>query len=64
MPYLIAYTRSDMPNHRGCRFKFANSERDAIKLAFGKAAKPGDSVPGRHGVTITIISVTHVPYQI
>lgn len=61
MPYEIAFHRSDMPNYRGRRIKHAKDERDAVKLAFGKAGKPGDRIPGRHGVSFHIISVTHVP---
>jgi len=48
------------PEHTTCVSRWANTEKEAIKLLTGKSSKVGDTVTNKKGAQIRVISVEQI----
>jgi hypothetical protein len=59
--YILYYKHLDMPpEHTTCVSRWANTEKEAIKLLTGKVSKIGDTVTNKKGAHIKVISVEQI----
>jgi hypothetical protein len=59
--YIIYYKHLEMPpEHTTCVSRWANTEKEAIKLLTGKVSKIGDTVTNKKGAQIKVISVEQI----
>jgi hypothetical protein len=56
--YILYYKHMEMPpEHTTCVSRWANTEKEAIKLLTGKAAKIGETVTNKKGAQIKVVGV-------
>jgi|TARA_S200002703_G_C3652236_1_gene200228 hypothetical protein len=56
--YILYYKHMEMPpEHTTCVSRWANTEKEAIKLLTGKAAKIGETVTNKKGAQIKVVMV-------